>query len=138
MISLQEVSDFYKHVSELTNSISQIDATERKGLRKWLDEPQLSFTAQELSDLQPETWKAAEGQVRQLTQHLQQRLPVPVRSWKGQRSSQSRMRVPRRLSWRGFALPCLCQDWRRCRCRLSVLLAVPRETGSSAEMGMPM
>ncbi|XP_040464584.1 NFX1-type zinc finger-containing protein 1 isoform X3 [Falco naumanni] len=53
--------NFYERVAELTNSMSKIDASERKGLRKrldevqeWLDRPRLSFTGQELSDLQSE------------------------------------------------------------------------------------
>uniref|UniRef100_A0A8C0EA36 Zinc finger NFX1-type containing 1 n=1 Tax=Bubo bubo TaxID=30461 RepID=A0A8C0EA36_BUBBB len=53
--------NFYKRVADLTNSMSKIDASERKGLRKrlhevqeWLDKPRLSFTGQELSDLQSE------------------------------------------------------------------------------------
>ncbi|XP_061865168.1 NFX1-type zinc finger-containing protein 1 [Colius striatus] len=52
---------FYERVADLTNSMSKIDASERKGLRKrldevqeWLDKPRLSFTVQELSDLQSE------------------------------------------------------------------------------------
>ncbi|NXW60874.1 ZNFX1 protein, partial [Eurystomus gularis] len=53
--------NFYQRVADLTNSMSKIDASERKGLRKrldevqeWLDKPRLSFTGQELSDLQSE------------------------------------------------------------------------------------
>ncbi|NXV98239.1 ZNFX1 protein, partial [Calonectris borealis] len=53
--------NFYKRVADLTSSMSKIDASERKGLRKrldevqeWLDKPRLSFTGQELSDLQSE------------------------------------------------------------------------------------
>ncbi|NXL91409.1 ZNFX1 protein, partial [Alectura lathami] len=53
--------NFYERVADLTNSMSKIDAKEQKGLRKrldevqeWLDKPRLSFTAQELSDLQAE------------------------------------------------------------------------------------
>lgn len=53
---------FYERVADLTNSMSKIDASEKKGLRKrldeiqeWLDKPRLSFTRQELSDLQSET-----------------------------------------------------------------------------------
>ncbi|NXX81788.1 ZNFX1 protein, partial [Urocolius indicus] len=53
--------NFYERVADLTNSLSKIDASERKGLRKrldevqeWLDKPRLSFTVQELSDLQSE------------------------------------------------------------------------------------
>ncbi|XP_074776511.1 NFX1-type zinc finger-containing protein 1 [Athene noctua] len=53
--------NFYKRVADLTNSMSKIDASERKGLRRrlhevqeWLDKPRLSFTGQELSDLQLE------------------------------------------------------------------------------------
>lgn len=53
--------NFYERVADLTNSLSKIDASERKALRKrldevqeWLDKPHLSFTGQELSDLQSE------------------------------------------------------------------------------------
>ncbi|NXS45373.1 ZNFX1 protein, partial [Balaeniceps rex] len=53
--------NFYERVADLTNSMSKIDVSERKGLRKrldevqeWLDKPRLSFTGQELSDLQSE------------------------------------------------------------------------------------
>ncbi|XP_009891810.1 PREDICTED: LOW QUALITY PROTEIN: NFX1-type zinc finger-containing protein 1 [Charadrius vociferus] len=53
--------NLYKRVADLTNSMSKINANERKGLRKrldevqeWLDKPRLSFTGQELSDLQAE------------------------------------------------------------------------------------
>ncbi|XP_054701392.1 NFX1-type zinc finger-containing protein 1 isoform X2 [Grus americana] len=53
--------NFYKRVADLTKSLSKIDANERKGLRKrldevqkWLDQPRLTFTGQELSDLQSE------------------------------------------------------------------------------------
>ncbi|KFQ67907.1 NFX1-type zinc finger-containing protein 1, partial [Phaethon lepturus] len=53
--------NFYARVADLTNSMSKVDASERKGLRKrldevqeWLDKPRLSFTGQELSDLQAE------------------------------------------------------------------------------------
>lgn len=53
--------NFYERVADLTNSMSKIEASERKGLRKrldevqaWLDKPRLSFTGQELSDLQSE------------------------------------------------------------------------------------
>lgn len=70
MISLQRVPDFYKCVADLTDSMSRTNASERKGLRKrleevqrWLGEPQLSFTAQDFSDLQPETWQGADRQV---------------------------------------------------------------------------
>lgn len=53
--------NFYQRVADLTNSMSKIDAAERKGLRRrldevqeWLDQPRLTFTGQELSDLQSE------------------------------------------------------------------------------------
>ncbi|NXL46082.1 ZNFX1 protein, partial [Podilymbus podiceps] len=53
--------NFYKRVADLTHSMTKIDASERKGLRKrldevqgWLDKPRLSFTGQELADLQSE------------------------------------------------------------------------------------
>ncbi|NWQ80530.1 ZNFX1 protein, partial [Columbina picui] len=54
--------NFYERIADLTDSMSKIDASERQGLRKrldevqeWLDKPRLSFTGQELSDLQSET-----------------------------------------------------------------------------------
>ncbi|NXU55026.1 ZNFX1 protein, partial [Turnix velox] len=53
--------NLYQCVADLTNSLSKINASERKGVRKrldevqeWLDKPRLSFTDQELSDLQAE------------------------------------------------------------------------------------
>uniref|UniRef100_A0A8B9I5F3 Zinc finger NFX1-type containing 1 n=1 Tax=Anser brachyrhynchus TaxID=132585 RepID=A0A8B9I5F3_9AVES len=53
--------NFYKRVADLTDSMSKIDVNERKGLKKrldevqeWLDLPRISFTGQELSDLQAE------------------------------------------------------------------------------------
>ncbi|NXG55458.1 ZNFX1 protein, partial [Hemiprocne comata] len=53
--------NFYERVADLTHSMSRIDPSERKGLRKrldevqeWLDKPRLSFTGQELCDLQSE------------------------------------------------------------------------------------
>ncbi|NXP55776.1 ZNFX1 protein, partial [Heliornis fulica] len=53
--------NFYKRVADLTHSMPKIDTTEKKWMRKrlaevqqWLDQPRLSFTGQELSDLQAE------------------------------------------------------------------------------------
>ncbi|XP_010177906.1 PREDICTED: NFX1-type zinc finger-containing protein 1, partial [Mesitornis unicolor] len=53
--------NFYKRVADLMESVSRIDESERKRLSKqldevqeWLDKPRLSFTGQELSDLQAE------------------------------------------------------------------------------------
>ncbi|NWW85140.1 ZNFX1 protein, partial [Rhynochetos jubatus] len=53
--------NFYGRVADLTSSLSTIDVSERQGLRRrldevqqWLDKPRLSFTGQELSDLQAE------------------------------------------------------------------------------------
>ncbi|PKU35329.1 hypothetical protein llap_14368 [Limosa lapponica baueri] len=53
--------NLYERVADLTNSMSKINANDRKGLRKrldevqeWLDKPRLSFTGQELSELQAE------------------------------------------------------------------------------------
>ncbi|NWS74149.1 ZNFX1 protein, partial [Crotophaga sulcirostris] len=53
--------NFYERIATLTNSMSKIDINEWKGVRKrldevqeWLDKPRLSFTGQELSDLQCE------------------------------------------------------------------------------------
>ncbi|KAM6248804.1 NFX1-type zinc finger-containing protein 1 isoform 1-T1 [Porphyrio hochstetteri] len=53
--------NFYKRVADLTQSMSKIDVTEKKWVRKrlaevqeWLDQPRISFTGQELSDLQAE------------------------------------------------------------------------------------
>ncbi|XP_068006238.1 NFX1-type zinc finger-containing protein 1 isoform X1 [Melanerpes formicivorus] len=53
--------NFYQRVADLTNSLSKIDAGERQELTKqleevqqWLDKRRLSFSGQELSDLQAE------------------------------------------------------------------------------------
>ncbi|XP_021272759.1 NFX1-type zinc finger-containing protein 1 isoform X1 [Numida meleagris] len=53
--------NFYERIGDLTSSLSKIDAKEQKGLKKrldevqeWLDKPRLSFTGQELLDLQAE------------------------------------------------------------------------------------
>ncbi|NXE92852.1 ZNFX1 protein, partial [Menura novaehollandiae] len=58
---IENLLNFYKCVADLTNSMNKIDENERKGLRKrldevqeWLDKPRISFTGQELSDLQSE------------------------------------------------------------------------------------
>ncbi|NXP22050.1 ZNFX1 protein, partial [Scytalopus superciliaris] len=53
--------NFYKRVADLTASLSKIAENERQGVRKrlgevqvWLDKQRISFTEQELSDLQSE------------------------------------------------------------------------------------
>ncbi|NWJ03246.1 ZNFX1 protein, partial [Crypturellus undulatus] len=53
--------NFYSRLADLTNSMNKIEASERNGLRKrmdeiqdWLDMRRISFTGQELSDLQVE------------------------------------------------------------------------------------
>ncbi|XP_071615637.1 NFX1-type zinc finger-containing protein 1 [Heliangelus exortis] len=58
---IQNQLNFYERVADLTNSMKKIDPSEREGLRtrlhevqEWLDMPRLSFTGQELSDLQSE------------------------------------------------------------------------------------
>ncbi|XP_030319243.1 NFX1-type zinc finger-containing protein 1 isoform X1 [Calypte anna] len=58
---IQNQLNFYERVADLTNSMNKIDPSERGGLRtrlhevqEWLDKPRLSFTGQELSDLQSE------------------------------------------------------------------------------------
>ncbi|NXY18307.1 ZNFX1 protein, partial [Atrichornis clamosus] len=58
---IENLLNFYERVADLTNSMNKICESERKGLRKrldevqeWLDKPRISFTGQELSDLQSE------------------------------------------------------------------------------------
>lgn len=53
--------NFYERIADLTSSLSKIDEKEQKGMKKhldevqeWLDRPRLSFTRQELMDLQAE------------------------------------------------------------------------------------
>ncbi|NXR63910.1 ZNFX1 protein, partial [Rhadina sibilatrix] len=58
---IENLLNFYERVADLTHSMNKIDENERKGLRKrldevqeWLDKQRISFTAQELTDLQSE------------------------------------------------------------------------------------
>ncbi|NXS38068.1 ZNFX1 protein, partial [Pomatostomus ruficeps] len=58
---IENLLNFYKRVAELTRFMNKIDENERKGLKKtldevqkWLDKQRISFTEQELSDLQSE------------------------------------------------------------------------------------
>uniref|UniRef100_A0A8C8S3M7 Zinc finger NFX1-type containing 1 n=1 Tax=Pelusios castaneus TaxID=367368 RepID=A0A8C8S3M7_9SAUR len=58
---LENLIGFYGHLGELMNSLNKLDVNEKEALRKrlaeiqeWLDKPRLSFTSQELSDLQNE------------------------------------------------------------------------------------
>ncbi|NWI50997.1 ZNFX1 protein, partial [Calyptomena viridis] len=58
---IENLLNFYKRVADLIRSMSKIAANEREGLKKrldevqeWLDKPRISFTEQELSDLQSE------------------------------------------------------------------------------------
>ncbi|NWH37090.1 ZNFX1 protein, partial [Chloropsis hardwickii] len=58
---IENLLNFYKRVADLTNSMNKIDYNERKGLIKrlnevqnWLDKERISFTGQELTDLQSE------------------------------------------------------------------------------------
>ncbi|NWH86348.1 ZNFX1 protein, partial [Aegithalos caudatus] len=58
---IENLLNFYERVADLTQSMNKIDENERKGLRKrldevkeWLDMQRISFTAQELTDLQSE------------------------------------------------------------------------------------
>ncbi|NWZ37406.1 ZNFX1 protein, partial [Brachypodius atriceps] len=58
---IENLLNFYKRVADLTHSMNKIDENERKGLRKrldevqeWLDKQRISFTEQELTDLQSE------------------------------------------------------------------------------------
>ncbi|XP_053848821.1 NFX1-type zinc finger-containing protein 1 [Vidua macroura] len=58
---IENLLNFYKRVAELTNSMNKIDENEKQGLikrlaevQKWLDRQRVSFTGQELTDLQSE------------------------------------------------------------------------------------
>ncbi|XP_057892164.1 NFX1-type zinc finger-containing protein 1 isoform X1 [Melospiza georgiana] len=58
---IENLLNFYKRVADLTNSLNKIDENEKTGLIKrldevqeWLDKPRISFTDQELTDLQSE------------------------------------------------------------------------------------
>ncbi|XP_066055411.1 NFX1-type zinc finger-containing protein 1 [Chamaea fasciata] len=58
---IENLLNFYKRVADLTHSMNKIDENERKGLKKrldevqeWLDKERISFTEQELTDLQSE------------------------------------------------------------------------------------
>ncbi|NWY45192.1 ZNFX1 protein, partial [Sylvia atricapilla] len=58
---IENLLNFYKRVADLTDSMNKIDENERKGLIKrldevqeWLDKERISFTEQELTDLQSE------------------------------------------------------------------------------------
>ncbi|NXS00806.1 ZNFX1 protein, partial [Oxylabes madagascariensis] len=58
---IENLLNFYERVADLTHSMNKIDESERKGLKKrldevqeWLDKQRISFTGQELIDLQTE------------------------------------------------------------------------------------
>ncbi|NXQ36607.1 ZNFX1 protein, partial [Alaudala cheleensis] len=58
---IENLLNFYERVADLTRSMNKIDESERRRLRKrldevqeWLDKERISFTAQELTDLQSE------------------------------------------------------------------------------------
>ncbi|NXQ64815.1 ZNFX1 protein, partial [Anthoscopus minutus] len=58
---IENLLNFYKHVADLTNSMNKIDESERVELKEkldevqgWLDKQRVSFTGQELTDLQSE------------------------------------------------------------------------------------
>uniref|UniRef100_A0A8C3MVS2 Zinc finger NFX1-type containing 1 n=1 Tax=Geospiza parvula TaxID=87175 RepID=A0A8C3MVS2_GEOPR len=58
---IENLLNFYKRVADLTNSLNKINENEKKGLikrldevQKWLDKQRISFTEQELTDLQSE------------------------------------------------------------------------------------
>ncbi|XP_039935790.1 NFX1-type zinc finger-containing protein 1 [Hirundo rustica] len=58
---IENLLNFYERVADLTHSMNKIDENERKGLTKrleevqeWLDKKRISFTEQELTDLQSE------------------------------------------------------------------------------------
>ncbi|NXB78120.1 ZNFX1 protein, partial [Donacobius atricapilla] len=58
---IENLLNFYKRVADLTHSVNKIDENEKKGLTKrldevqtWLDKQRISFTGQELTDLQSE------------------------------------------------------------------------------------
>ncbi|NXU40378.1 ZNFX1 protein, partial [Drymodes brunneopygia] len=58
---IENLLNFYERVADLTHSMNKIDENERTGLKKrlnevqeWLDKERISFTGQELADLQSE------------------------------------------------------------------------------------
>ncbi|NXQ12565.1 ZNFX1 protein, partial [Peucedramus taeniatus] len=58
---IENLLNFYKRVADLTNSMKKIDDNEKYGVikrldevQKWLDKQRISFTEQELTDLQSE------------------------------------------------------------------------------------
>ncbi|NXD26029.1 ZNFX1 protein, partial [Spelaeornis formosus] len=58
---IENLLNFYERVADLTHSMKKIDENERAGLskrldevQKWLDKERISFTGQELADLQSE------------------------------------------------------------------------------------
>ncbi|XP_041334664.1 NFX1-type zinc finger-containing protein 1 isoform X2 [Pyrgilauda ruficollis] len=58
---IENLLNFYKRVADLTSSLNKIAENEKKGLvkrldevQKWLDKQRISFTGQELADLQSE------------------------------------------------------------------------------------
>ncbi|NXS77528.1 ZNFX1 protein, partial [Erpornis zantholeuca] len=58
---IENLLNFYKRIADLTDSLNKIDENEREGLKKrlnevqeWLDKERISFTGQELADLQSE------------------------------------------------------------------------------------
>ncbi|NXY66516.1 ZNFX1 protein, partial [Callaeas wilsoni] len=58
---IENLLNFYKRVADLIHSMNKIDENERRGLRRrlkevqeWLDKQRISFTGQELADLQSE------------------------------------------------------------------------------------
>ncbi|NXO96119.1 ZNFX1 protein, partial [Certhia brachydactyla] len=58
---IENLLNFYERVADLTSSLNKIDESERKGLKKrldevqeWLDRQRISFTGQELTDMQSE------------------------------------------------------------------------------------
>ncbi|NXI17194.1 ZNFX1 protein, partial [Irena cyanogastra] len=58
---IENLLNFYKRVADLTDSMKKIDENEKMGLikrldevQKWLDKQRISFTEQELTDLQSE------------------------------------------------------------------------------------
>ncbi|NXT07482.1 ZNFX1 protein, partial [Prunella fulvescens] len=58
---IENLLNFYKRVADLSDSLNKIDENEKKGVikrldevQKWLDKQRISFTGQELTDLQSE------------------------------------------------------------------------------------
>ncbi|NWR50263.1 ZNFX1 protein, partial [Regulus satrapa] len=58
---IENLLNFYERVADLTHAMSKIDENEKKGVEKrlhevqtWLDKERISFTGQELTDLQSE------------------------------------------------------------------------------------